>query len=825
MDNRRLETLLRQGPIFLLLAAVAVFFWKVFTFAGVLFHFDLSAFNGPIRNFFFKNIVQGRFPLWSPELCGGFPLFDEGQMGPLYPVNYLLYTWLPAWYGLNVSALLHAFGGAAGVYFYLKRSHSGAAAALGGMLYVLGSPLVYHLIHLMFFETFCLLPWMFFFFDRFLEKGRISDVLGSALVLALMFTTGHQQGPTLGCIAFGVYALTLAAESWASGRRRIAGEITLAGLAIGVLAALSVCVIVLGIKRLLPESIRHDAMKESFIYYLSLVPDGLTRLASPAQQGHRGDLTSCLPGVPEKEVAVYLGLAVWCFAPLVFAGPLSRRERGHLAVVAFGLLFILGKAGPFTGLIDHIPMLNRMRVPTRFTMPMSLSFAFLAASGFDRLRRDDLGRRKVILLLLGGALAWWLVAWGGAFAAFGKTAFAASTPATVRHPHNTVEIARGALRSDLFVRTALAAALVAAALLLRWTRGKNPLGRWALTLAVGMVVWADLATAGRQENPVAKPALYRPEATLDFLEPRLDGHRIYTAEDMINCARAGWFGGTDSFYDATEGLPCATPALFGIRTMSCDSPLMLMRHNRAFAKPNVNWLRQTSVKYVLKRADKAYDLPKATTADQVRIFEVPDPPPMYGLATRVTLAATGDAAFDAVKALGDDVTTAVVESADESLLAAHGGGSVQVLSEEPDVRRLRVHADGPALLVVRENYYPGWRAAVDGRRAPLYRTNYLFSGVPLPAGDHDVTLTYRPAGFRAAMVVSLCTFFTTLWLALFYRPLRRPRPAFLDAPAAERIARLTLYAILAFFLALLLVAIIRHPVLWDFSHVRSPRWW
>jgi len=141
------------------------------------------------------------------------------------------------------------------------------------------------------------------------------------------------------------------------------------------------------------------------------------------------------------------------------------------------------------------------------------------------------------------------------------------------------------------------------------------------------------------------------------------------------------------------------------------------------------------------------------------------------------------------------------------------------------VRRLRVHADGPALLVVRENYYPGWRAAVDGRRAPLYRTNYLFSGVPLPAGDHDVTLTYRPAGFRAAMVVSLCTFFTTLWLALFYRPLRRPRPAFLDAPAAERIARLTLYAILAFFLALLLVAIIRHPVLWDFSHVRSPRWW
>ncbi len=822
-DKRRFDALVRQGPLALLLGAVAVFFWKTLTFAGVLFHWDLSAFNIPIRDFFFKNVAHGRFPLWSPQICGGFPLFDEGQMGPLYPFNYVLFTWLPAWYALNVSALLHAFGGAVGAYLYLKRSHSAAAAAIGAMLCILGAPLVYHLIHFMFFETFCLFPWLFFFFDRFLEKGRISDVLSAALALGAMFMTGHQQAPFLAAIAFGAFALVLAAETWAAGRPRIAAEVALAAAAIGALAAVMVAAVVLGMTHILEQSVRHEAMGDSFLYAYSLVPDALSRLASPAQHGHWRDLTWHVPGV-EKELTVYLGLAVWCFLPLALVGGAARRDRAHLAVAAFGLLFILGKAGPFTGLIEHVPLLNRMRDPTRFILPMSLSFAFLAASGFDRLRRVEFGRRQAILLLLAGALAWCLAAWGGAVAAFGRAAFAGPTPGGGLP--EALESTRAALHADLILRSGLAAVLVAASLLLVWSRGQKPLAQSALALVIGVVVFADLSTSGRAENPVASPAIYRPRATLDFLQPRLDGFRIYNLEGLGGGAQGGWavFNPDAFLLDTIAGLPYAAPALYGIRSFSCDSPLVLSRHSRVLGTPAVNWLRQTSVKYVLRRGDQALSLPKAADAGDVRIFAVPDPAPIYSFARRVTLAAGGDAAFAAVTALGDDVTTAVVESGDESLLATPGNGAVQVLHEEPDFRRLRVRADGPAFLVVRENYYPGWRAAVDGRPTPLYRTNYLFSGLATPAGEHEVTLTFRPSGFRPAMAVSLGVFFGTFLLALFYRPLRRPRPALFDAPSPERIARLTLYAILAVFVVLLAVAILRHPALWDFSHVRSPRW-
>jgi uncharacterized membrane protein YfhO len=50
--------------------------------------------------------------------------------------------------------------------------------------------------------------------------------------------------------------------------------------------------------------------------------------------------------------------------------------------------------------------------------------------------------------------------------------------------------------------------------------------------------------------------------------------------------------------------------------------------------------------------------------------------------------------------------------------------------------------------VLSDVYYPGWVATVDGVETPIHRTNYAFRSVSVPAGDHIVTFTYRPASFR-----------------------------------------------------------------------------
>jgi hypothetical protein len=94
-----------------------------------------------------------------------------------------------------------------------------------------------------------------------------------------------------------------------------------------------------------------------------------------------------------------------------------------------------------------------------------------------------------------------------------------------------------------------------------------------------------------------------------------------------------------------------------------------------------------------------------------------------------------------------------------------------------------VALSGPApagsALVVSENYFPGWRATVDGREAPVYRADYNLIGVPLPAGSRRVELSFRDQAVATGKVIT----FVALALALAALALglvadrRRPRLA------------------------------------------------
>ncbi|MER3397411.1 MAG: hypothetical protein C4316_02545 [Chloroflexota bacterium] len=82
------------------------------------------------------------------------------------------------------------------------------------------------------------------------------------------------------------------------------------------------------------------------------------------------------------------------------------------------------------------------------------------------------------------------------------------------------------------------------------------------------------------------------------------------------------------------------------------------------------------------------------------------------------------------------------------------GETVEVSRQTPEELRVRVRLLRPALLVFAEAFFPGWTAAIDGRPAGLIRVNYLFQGLELPAGDHEVTLSYRPATLRLGLTVT-----------------------------------------------------------------------
>ncbi len=80
---------------------------------------------------------------------------------------------------------------------------------------------------------------------------------------------------------------------------------------------------------------------------------------------------------------------------------------------------------------------------------------------------------------------------------------------------------------------------------------------------------------------------------------------------------------------------------------------------------------------------------------------------------------------------------------------------VTLETHTPHEIKWQVHTDAPRLLVVSEIYYPaGWKAFIDGEEVPIYKTNYLIRGVPVPAGEHQVTMQFEPASYRIGFWLS-----------------------------------------------------------------------
>ena len=77
-------------------------------------------------------------------------------------------------------------------------------------------------------------------------------------------------------------------------------------------------------------------------------------------------------------------------------------------------------------------------------------------------------------------------------------------------------------------------------------------------------------------------------------------------------------------------------------------------------------------------------------------------------------------------------------------------------------------------LVLTDQYDPGWRATVDGISTRIYRTDYLFRGIPLPPGRHRVELTYRPSSMIYGAIGTLLGVVT---IAVLFRFDRRRTPA------------------------------------------------
>ena len=100
----------------------------------------------------------------------------------------------------------------------------------------------------------------------------------------------------------------------------------------------------------------------------------------------------------------------------------------------------------------------------------------------------------------------------------------------------------------------------------------------------------------------------------------------------------------------------------------------------------------------------------------------------------------------------------------------------------PNKVLVQTQSNEDSYMLYLDNYDPYWRATIDGREVPIYRANFTYKAVLLPAGTHRVEWSYNPWPMKIAWVV-FYAMFLAFGSACFYA-WRRKRRYYAEAGAA-----------------------------------------
>lgn len=323
-------------------------------------------------------------PLWNPYSCGGEVDLANPQSMAAAPTFLLLVLFGTA-LGNKLSIALYLFCAQDGCYRLARRLGIGAqGAVLAALGYGLSGYLAMHLSagHINFAGV-SLYPYLLLFFERALAE--IEWVVPLALISAWIALLGGTFTPPMAAVLLGSYATAVAVE-----RRSLRPYAVL--LLGGALA------LVIGAVRMFPAlEFIHDHPRPAF--------RRTTDVSTPLQV--LSDLVAWrdFGNIGRKYWShEYTAKLPYALLPLLlFALPRRGPARRLWALGALFFLLAMGNFFPLSpwSLLQKLPVLRDLRVPSRHLVLVTLTLALLAGLGWDALRERWPRARPFFLLLLG----------------------------------------------------------------------------------------------------------------------------------------------------------------------------------------------------------------------------------------------------------------------------------------------------------------------------------------------------------------------------------------------------------------------------------------
>jgi len=678
-------------------------------------------------------LLAGRLPLWNPYTFAGHPFLADVQAAVFYPPGNLLLLLTLPWrdpaarlYWLQVEAMLHV--ALAGYFTYLLAHEligDRTAAMLAGVVFAFSGYLTgYPPLQLAVLRTAIWLPLILWLLRRaFRQPDRWRRWAAAGIACAVAFTAGHPQ--TFLFIGY-VIAGWIAWQWWATRTMRWLPALLLAaGLSAG---------------QWLP----------SLEFTVYSVRAGVDYAFVSGGFPLRDTGQFLLPGVFSAFSPLYVGLIPLGLAGLGIARAIGRPRSGagqplspqagamrYMALIALvALLLSYGRNAFLYPLFYRwAPGWALFRDQERAAFIVAFGLSVLAGYGAAGLKQ--LSPRAARRFALGFAAA----------AGLGLIGVAAAARAAGHSPGDAVLLPKVGIGLAVLIAWALS-----------WRFVRSPAGRQRMLIALAA---ADLFIAGYAVN-LAPPQPIPPAGA--------------QAVAGIVAAHAPADGSVGGRVHNDGVLPEDYGMIVGVEEVGGSSPLRLARFAALLGDfPRDRLWQLAGVKYVLS-ADRELYAPSRLLAEIVGprgpayLHELAAANPRAWVAAEIRTAddaaarpLLGDAGFDpGTTALLPPAVNGVGRPAglEDGALAGAGESAVRLARVGPDRLIAHVQSRGGGLLIVSENWLPGWRAAVRrpgdpaATSAAVVRADLTLIGVPVPPGESTVELSYRPASVAIGLLIS-----------------------------------------------------------------------
>lgn len=735
---------LMQGQFFkeALALAILIIIWALFlrdaftnTGSFTLF-MDNEFFLGTVLSSMSATFSHGQWPMRMETLLGGIPLYNFAQISPFYPfylaVLPIYTTPLQAAHSMHWIEVGHLLLFQTNTYIFLRFLPASRIASIAGACLVAFS-----------LNTLSYSPWM----------SIIAPYAWLPLFLA-GFIGVLQQPSSLKFAAMTLFAIVMLA--WASPAQPLIHAVFLSVVLIsfyildglvrhrsveyvkvfGVLAGIALVAFLLAAPVIVPVSMGLKDM----VRWIGALPPVIGNASIPYSAFEVSQLSlPDLGGVffVTKPPAVgdqYLGLFLIALALIAVVS----RPRWWIvqALAAIALYSLISATGSHFGLLwlnYHIPLLNKIREPTRFLVLFQFSAAILAAIGIDELRKKgpDIGHWSRLNVQMVAAAMCGVAGLAIAIVLGGRTT--AHTP-----PWLTIL----ALFGTIFITYAASKAY----------KGEKPIVAtlWAAAAIISLaadVSWTPLPISDSQYLTGGGPALDQVLTRIVALDP---GHKYKVI-----------FRGKIPEQEAAM-----LASYRGIKVLDMyvnPAPYEQFQQMYDQGQMRGNYFPILGARYLIC-AECTKDLTQGYTYREkvsgYDIYEDDDSLADFFVRTRVDGVYTDLNDFIS-KTSGPGFRSGVLYFDQKSAIPNMGHINsprpancvVSEVKHTENELRFSLNCSQPGVLVINQFFDRSWESYMDAKPAPTLRVNGNQLGVSFSAGRHQVELRYRPRVFIISLVL------------------------------------------------------------------------